>query len=100
MQQLKTTIFPVLATLICLTVRGQAVKPGRCQIRGTIQGITSGKVKLDAVVFGQNVSFDSPVSAGTFEFSINQPSPTAYTLYLPEKPALGSVTLFCENGTL
>jgi len=96
----KTTFLCLLITHLSVGVNAQAVPAGKCQIRGSIAGVGSDKVKLDAVVFGQSVSFDSPVSGGKFEFSINQPSPTAYTLYFPEKPSTGSVTLFCDHGTI
>ena len=100
MDPLKKTIFCLFLTQLTLTGFSQAITGGKCQIRGNISGIGSTKAKLDAVVFGQAVSFDAPVTAGKFEFSINQPSPTAYTLYIPEKPNAGSVTLFCDHGTL
>jgi len=100
MRNLKKTLLSLMASLLWLGLWGQAANPGKCQIRGTINGISSGNVKLDAIVFGQTVSFDSQLASGKFEFSINQPSPTAYTLYLPNHPSAGSVTLFCDHGTI
>lgn len=100
METLKRTLICLLAGPLSFALLAQSGTGGKCQINGNINGAGSSKAKLDAVVFGQKVSFDATITAGKFEFSINQPSPTAYTLYLPEKPEAGSVTLFCDHGTM
>ena len=100
METLKRTLLCLLAGPLSYALFAQPATGGKCQINGNISGADNSTAKLDAVVFGQKVSFDAKITSGKFEFSINQPSPTAYTLYLPEKPDAGSVTLFCDHGTM
>ena len=77
------------------TVFGQA---GNCKVSGNIGGNPTGTVKMEAIIFGKPVAFESPIQNGAFEISVNQPAPTAYRISLAQKPEAGVATLFCDNN--
>ena len=77
------------------TVFGQA---GNCKVTGNIGGNPTGNVKMEAIIFGKPVAFESVLQNGAFEISVNQPSPTAYRISLTQKPEAGMATLFCDNN--
>ena len=95
---LKTTVLTLILKVFALT--SIMAQSGACKIAGQIGGNPSGAVKMEAIIFGKPASFETPLNKGSFEFSINQPSPTAYRISLTEKPEAGTATLFCDNGSV
>lgn len=98
MRSLKT-ISIILLNLLSghLVLFGQA---GACKVSGRVGGNITGTVKMEAIIFGKPAVFEAPINKGSFELSVNQPSPTAYRISLPEKPEAGMATLFCDNGSI
>lgn len=76
------------------TGAGLMAQPGVCRISGILDGMDAGTLKLETIVFSNPVAFEATVQKGSFSFSINQPSPTAYNLRVADNPA-STVTLFC-----
>lgn len=96
-----TILFHLIASAI--SVQGQSPQGGSCQLKGQIHGIPgSGQsIQVDAIVLGKPVSFETKTTTGGhFNLSIKQPSPTAYNLTIPGKQDEGTLTFFCDNGTV
>lgn len=70
---------------------------GQVVIKGKITGLTSGTVKLTTEVFGQKQNFNATIAQGMFEFTVNQPSPTLYSMTVNEDPS-GRLIFFADNG--
>ena len=90
----------VLAWIMAMVRSGSLLaQPGVCRISGVLDGMESGTLKLETIVFSNPVSFEASVQKGQFSFSINQPSPTAYNLRVADNPA-SSITIFCGTEPL
>jgi len=97
------TVLKTLSLFLIIQFSGNLMlfgQGGACKVSGLIGGSPTGSVKMEAIIFGKPAVFEAPVNKGTFEMSVNQPSPTAYRVSLPDKPETGMITFFCDNGAV
>jgi peroxiredoxin len=72
---------------------------GQVIIKGKIAGLDAGTATLTTEVFGQKQNFNATISQGKFEFTVNQPSPTLYSMVVNEDQS-GRLIFFADNGIL
>lgn len=100
MKRLIFSLLPVVLMSFSITVRSQNPSlGGQAVIKGKIAGLESGKVTLTTEVFGQKQKFNATIAQGKFEFSVNQPSPTLYSMEVMEDPS-GRLVFFADNGVV
>jgi peroxiredoxin len=100
MKRLNHSLSCVFCLLFNVMAWAQATTPaGQVIVRGKVTGLESGRVVLTTEVFGQKQKFNTTIAQGKFEFSVNQPSPTLYSLEITEDPS-GRMVFFADNGVL
>jgi peroxiredoxin len=100
---MKRLIYCVLAVgLVIFSIASWAqTSPlaGQVIIKGKITGLEAGTATLTTEVFGQKQSFNATITQGKFEFTVNQPSPTLYSMIINEDQS-GRMIFFADNGIL
>jgi len=96
--KIKNASLIALAAL-CLVLGNAYAQTGSLIVKGKIEGLTSGTASVTTEVFGQKKTFEAPVTQGKFEITLNQPSPTLYSLIVKEDPA-SRLLFFADNGII
>lgn len=100
MKRLNYSLLSVFCLLSNVLVWAQGTSvSGQAIVRGKVTGLESGRVVLTTEVFGQKQKFNATIAQGKFELSVNQPSPTLYSLEIPEDPS-GRMVFFADNGVV
>src|SRR5687768_3953426 len=86
-----------VTTVMVLFGQVPAAGTGQVKIKGKIAGLASGTATLTTEVFGQKQNFNATIAQGLFEFAVNQPSPTLYSMTINEDPS-GRLIFFADNG--
>lgn len=96
-KNLSSFILTALLMLATVSFGQTPSSAGQVKVKGKIAGLASGTATLTTEVFGQKQSFSATIANGAFEFSVNQPSPTLYSLTIDEDPS-GRLLFFADNG--
>lgn len=98
MKRLIYSLLPVvLMTVSTVNWAQKTSLAGQVVMKGKISGLESGNVTLTTEVFGQKQKFNATIMQGKFEFTVNQPSPTLYSMEVTEDPS-GRLIFFADNG--
>lgn len=97
-RNLSSFILTALFAAIGVVSYGQTPSlAGQLKVKGKITGLASGTATLTTEVFGQKQNFNATIANGFFEFNVNQPSPTLYSMTISEDPS-GRLIFFADNG--
>lgn len=100
MNRLIFCLLPIIFLSTVFALVAQPASPGgQVIVKGKITGLETGRAILTTEVFGQKQKFSATVAQGKFEFSVNQPSPTLYSLEIAEDPS-GRMVFFADNGSV
>jgi peroxiredoxin len=98
MKRLIQNLLPAFLVVCSLAVMAQTLAAGgKVVVKGKIAGLSAGTANLTTEVFGQKQTFNATIVQGVFEFTVNQPSPTLYSMTINEDQS-GRLIFFADNG--